>query len=296
MRTLLTVAGWAAALVLAWITASCLARQAVSRFWPGRSGIRLPLNAKILPGFAAGGCLAILAILGVRPLITGLTAAAAAGAATWPLLAGKNRVPAGSIPRVIASLPGTARLILADDLRQIAGRNPGTGRPAGQPVAGAPQWTAPARVRNVPHLLDDVNLGAHPGPEDVAMGLEHAAVPVPPHWERLAQVIADYEPEDDDDMTGHIAGEAAGVLTVSAAIENRTEHLALGRGLDPVLIEAHYDLADGFAELATRYALLVRRDHVLHGDVREWRDAGGVLPHDARGWFDAGSGDGGRAA
>jgi hypothetical protein len=159
----------------------------------------------------------------------------------------------------------------------------------GDRSAGGPQrWAAAARARHVPPLMEDPYLGAHPYPADVATSLELDRVPVPPHWDRTAQVIGDFDPEDDDDTQGHLAGEAAGVLGVAAAVENRAEHLAFAVGLDPAIIEAHYDIAEGFAELATRYALLVRRDHLVMGDLREYRDQGGVIPHDGRRYMNAG--------
>jgi hypothetical protein len=163
---------------------------------------------------------------------------------------------------------------------------PRSPRPA--PAGGPPGWAVGSRARHVPPLTEDPYLGAHPYPADVAASLELDQVPVPPHWDRTAQVISDFDPEDDDDTQGHIAGEAAGVLTVAAAVENRAEHLALAVGLDPAIIEAHYDIAEGFAELATRYALLVRRDHLVMGDLRDYRDQGGVIPHDGRRYMDAG--------
>jgi hypothetical protein len=187
-----------------------------------------------------------------------------------------------------------------EDLRDLGGRlrpargaaappAPAAPRPPGSaPAGGPPGWAAASRARHVPPLMEDPYLGAHPYPADVAAALELEQVPVPPHWDRTAQVISDFDPEDDDDTQGHIAGEAAGVLTVAAAVENRAEHLALAVGLDPAIIEAHYDIAEGFAELATRYALLVRRDHLVMGDLREYRDRGGVIPHDGRRYMDAG--------
>jgi hypothetical protein len=289
MGTIMTVLPWAGCFSCAALAASGYARMAKAGGWRDAASWHAPLI------FTSGAVIA-LAFLGVLGPLTGaflalapLVAVALIVRRAWAAVAARQGhaaaarvITQGITARLRGALPGIPR-----------SRAP---RPAGRPESGPPAWSAPVRARNVPHLLEDPNLGAHPGPEEIAAGLEHAEVPVPPHWERTAQVIGDYEAEDDDDLNGHIAGEAAGVLTVSAAITNRTENLALGRGLDPVLMEAHYDIANGFAELATRYALLVRRDHVLYGDVREWRDNGGVLPHGARGWYDAGSGDGGRAA
>lgn len=300
---IVTIAGWAAAALLAESTVSCAVRIACALFRrPERlRGLEIPDGLTLL-GFLGSLLLADLAVLGALPFMPAVLGAAIlfAAAACYvvaPVVSGGPDADRGEalddIGDTLRDMRRAALSFIAEDLRVFRRDDR---RPSGGPDSGPPRWASPVRARNVPHLLDDPYLGAHPGPEEVAAGLEHAEVPVPPHWERLAQVIGDYEAETDEDLAGHIAGEAAGILTVSAAIENRTENLALGRGLDPVLIEAHYDIADGFAELATRYALLVRRDHVLHGEVREWRDNGGVLPRDARGWFNAGSGDGGRAA
>lgn len=184
-----------------------------------------------------------------------------------------------------------------EDVRDLRGKLSREGAPpdpaapgdGGRRSAGGVAWPgAVTRARHVPPLMEDPYLGAHPYPADVATSLELDRVPVPPHWDRTAQVISDFDPEDDDDTQGHLAGEAAGVLTVAAAVENRAEHLAFAVGLDPAIIEAHYDIAEGFAELATRYALLVRRDHLVMGDLREYRDGGGVIPHDGRRYMNAG--------
>lgn len=305
MGTIFTAAGWVTALILAEITASCLIRITAARFSPDRQ-VAVPDRGLMLAEITGGGFLAILAALGISPHLSGVLAALAFCLATVQLAKIARRAATQgqggqaarrTAGRVLAELAGTARYFFLRDLGSIASRRTAEGAPAASPAGGVPGWASPARARNVPHLLDDPHLGAHPFPADIAANLELDRVPVPPHWDRLAQVISDFESEDDDDLAGHMTGEAAGVLTAAAAIENRTENLAAARGLDPAIIAAHFDIAEGFAELATRYALLVRRDHLVHGEVREWRDNGGVLPHGAREWFDAGApGDGGRAA
>jgi hypothetical protein len=259
---------------------------------------------------------ALLGILGVlSPASAAVLAAlplAAVAAIVWRAWRAAARALgwAKATAIVLGGLAGRVREALGhtrEDLRDLRGKLSREGAPA-DPAApgdggrrsagGAPRLGAVTRARHVPPLMDDPYLGAHPYPADVAASLELDRVPVPPHWDRTAQVISDFDPEDDDDTQGHVAGEAAGVLTVAAAVENRAEHLALAVGLDPAIIEAHYDIAEGFAELATRYALLVRRDHLVMGDLREYRDQGGVIPHDGRRYMDAGDPrpDGGQAA
>lgn len=309
MGIIFRAAGWLLVLASAEIMLSSLVRFALN-LKSGRETEREP--DQFLPGIAAVTCLVCLILLGVIPALPGGAVAAIVFAVSvWPmermLLQDDGEFTWSAIPAAIpAAVYGTLVALLSqpahgvirilEDLGSLTGhQRASAGRPA-RPD-GPPKWAAVARPRNIPPLLEDPYLGAHPYPADIAAGLELSRVLVPPHWERLAQVISDFEAEDDNDLTGHMTGEAAGVLTAAAAIENRAENLAAGRGLDPVIVAAHFDIAEGFAELATRYALLVRRDHLVHGEVREWRDNGGVLPRDAREWFDAGSpGDGGRAA
>jgi hypothetical protein len=305
MGIVIAVVGWLLALVLAGVTVSCMVRIASVRWKILPSATRaVPDYGLMLPELSGSLLLAVLTFLGVlSPLIGGLFAAAVFAFAAVPLASALIRAArkgealreARAIAGVLRYLARTGRHFLAEDLRLRAGSRAGeVERPAGT-AAGPPKWATVTRPRDVPHLLEDPYLGAHPYPADVAAGLELDQVPVPPHWDRLCQVIGDYEAEDDDDLTDHMTGEAAGVLTAAAAIENRTENLAAARGLDPAIVAAHFDIAEGFAELATRYALLVRRDHIVHGELRQWRDSGGVLPHGAREWFDAGGPDGGGA-
>jgi len=253
------------------------------------AGVLSPVAGAVLAALLLGVLAATLA-----PAWADVRAEAGAGTATGVILA-----------RLAGRLRDAVRNA-REDVRDLAGMAH-HGAPAAQAApesrgdqsAGGPQrWAAATRARHVPPLMEDPYLGAHPYPADVATSLELDRVPVPPHWDRTAQVISDFDPEDDDDTQGHLAAEAAGVLTVAAAVENRAEHLAFAVGLDPAIIEAHYDIAEGFAELATRYALLVRRDHLVMGDLREYRDNGGVIPHDGRRYMDAGDPrpDGGHAA
>lgn len=294
MNTIVTAVPWLACTCSAGLAVSGYIRMAKAGGWRDAGAWHAPLV------FTSGTMIA-LAFLGMLGPVTGaflavapLIAVAWTMGRTWKAIAAEHgHVTAAQV--VLAVIAGRLRDALRDARTGL--RPPGEKPvPSASPAGRPPAWSAPVRARNVPHLLDDPNLGAHPHPADIAAGLEHADVPVPPHWDRLAQIVSDFEPEDDDDMSDHMAGEAAGVLSWSAAIENRAEHLAV-RGLDPILIEAHYNIAEAAAELVTSYALLVRRDHVLHGDLREWRDNGGVLPHGARQYWDAGSpGDGGHAA
>lgn len=291
---------WAACASCALLAVSGYARMARTQ-----DGWRWRERCWYAPLIFTSAAAVLLALAGGLPLLPGVVLAAVPLAViavrVWPAWRETARLkgPAAATVMIISLLWGRVRHELGsalEDLRMLTGRHR-EGKPAAVPDAAPRKWAPVTRARNVPHLLDDPNLGAHPYPGEVAAGLDLAGVPVPPHWERTAQAIGEFEPETDDDMTGHMAEEAAGVLAAAAAVENRAENLALGRGLDPVLIEAHYDIAEGFAELAIRYALLVRRDHVLNGDLREWVENGGVLPHDARGYHQAGGPeDGGRTA
>ncbi len=125
---------------------------------------------------------------------------------------------------------------------------------------------------------------------EVAAGLMADGVAVPPPWAALAQWVAEFEPEDGDDLHGHMAGEAAGRLAFAEAQQARAETLLNLPKLHPAYVAALFELADGDAEQATASALADRRYHVVYGDIEDWHEMdGNALPEDARGWFGGGA-------
>lgn len=153
-----------------------------------------------------------------------------------------------------------------------------------------------AATRHVPPLQEDDRLGGAPGADEVAGSLDAAGTGVPPVFAALAAYVGDFDPDgDEDEMIGFAAGCAAGSLALGEAFEDLTESLLNDLGLDPAFAVGFFDVAEGATDLAGVFALLVRRYREVYGDIHEHVDAGGTLPHDARGWFHADDGGGAAA-
>jgi hypothetical protein len=192
--------------------------------------------------------------------------------------------------RFLAGYAGRLRDALwnaGQDLRDLAG----AARPktAGEPEAALDaRAAAPASARRaVPTLREDPALGAAPHPADVAESLEASGVAVPPAWQALADSVAGFEPDDDEDLCAHMAGETAGVLTWAEAAMARAENLVAGAGLDPAYGQAQMEFADAIAELASVAAMVDRRYQDLYEGIREAAD-GRPLPRN-RHWFAGGA-------
>lgn len=260
------------------------------------------------------GCATVIAftILGALPPLKGaalavlLAAVLAVPLAKAQVLAMRRGQGGRTARRIIRGLLGAAKAgprWLAQDVRRLLGQahrgpEPRRYEPASAtsdadpvPPAAAPAPTASRPVpapREVPSVRDDPALGAPPAPADVAAGLAGAGVPVPPAWAALCDSVATFEPDDDEALIAHVAGEAAGILTYADAVRARAETLLHGTGLDPAYVAGHFEFADEFADLASAVALVDRRFAAIYGAVREWVAGGGILPHNARQWFGIG--------
>jgi hypothetical protein len=308
MSFLLTAAGWLLALACTEVTVSHAVRAAVPRW-------RLSVRGYWPPALLYGAVSAVaFTVLGVLPALQGiLLAALLAGVDAWYLLEpwvaaaarGKGhlvrrRVMAGAAGQVKAG----PRCLLSDfrallSRRAAAGPQPRRGpqvaaqAPAGPartpppPPAPAPARGVPA-PRDVPSVRDDPALGTAPAPADVAGDLVLTGVVVPAAWAALCDAVASFEPESDEELLEHVAGEAAGILAFAEAVRARAETLLHGTGLDPAYVAGHHELADEIADLASAVSLVDRRFHAIYGTLRQWVAGGGILPHNARQWLAGG--------
>ena len=251
------------------------------------------------PLIFTSGTFAMLAAAGVTGPFTGaflsavpLLAVAAIVARAWRAAAARIG-PAKATAIVLGGLFRRVREALwhtREDFRDLAGFLRRQDAPASPAADAAPpsQDEIAALRRAVPALRDDGNLGTAPDPAQVAAGLEAAGVAVPPPWQALAEWVAEFDPEDQDELTEHMGGEAAGLLTFAGAVEARAETLLSGRRLHPAYAAGLLEFADAVAELAALAAMADRRYHAVYGDIEDWHDDGNALPEDARNWFGGG--------
>lgn len=297
MSFLLTVTGWLAALALGEVAASCAARAAVPRLRPGQPAAFCRMTA-LLHG---GACAIALTLLGALPAVQGwLLACLLLASDAWllggPLVKAARRGKGAVVgPRVLAALAAQAKAgpaRLRDDFRALLGLLGRHGEPEAPPVpaaAAAPAARAVPPPREVPSVREDPVLGETPAPADIAAGLASAGVPVPPAWAALCDATGTFEPDSDEDLLIHSAGEAAGILAYAEARRALADTLLHGTGLDPAYVAGHHEFADEFAELAAAVALVDRRFHAIYGALREWVAGGGILPRNAREFFEGGA-------
>ena len=314
MSFLFTAAGWLIALACTEVTVSHAVRAAVPRLRRGLPGGYWP--SALLYGAASA---VAFTFLGVLPAVLGVLLAVALFAAdAWYLLEpwvravtrGQGHVVGGR--RILAAAVRQARggpqCLLADlrALLRTLRRGDSAGDDEAPPAtAPAPGWpgasrAVPAPREAPPSVRDDPALGVPPAPADVAAGLAAAGAPVPLQWAALCDATASFEPDSDEALLEHAAGEAAGILAYAEARRSLADTLLHGTGLDPAYVAGHHEFADEFAELAAAVALVDRRFHAIYGAIREWVAGGGILPNNAREWLggggaapqqDAGAGD-----
>jgi hypothetical protein len=305
MGTVLTAIGWLAALALAEITLSALTRIFIVSYvrrWRGKTWM---LDGYWLTPLLFGGpCILVLALLGAIPLLPGaplgmlLLLAAAAFYADALVRAARRGEAVYALRRIRTSLVNQAWggwKYLRDDARNLLHLLRGQEVPDARdtlapPPAATPEPADSPAPREVPSLRDDDMLGPPPAVADVAAGLMGAGVPVPAAWAALCESVAGFEPDTDEDLIAHVAGEAAGILTYADAVRVRAETLLHGTGLDPAYVAGHYEFADEFADLASAVALVDKRFSAIYGAIREWVGDGGILPHNAKQWFSGGPG------
>jgi hypothetical protein len=313
MGTVFTLIELAAALLLAEVAVSCAYRIAAAR-WKSlpRWSDRVPDAGWLQPELSTGACAVLLTLLGVLPAILGAVLALAFFAVAFvpdvrimwlAAKQGKALYAGRRITSRLFLLIRTAPSFPAEDLRALAGVLTGRRGAKLSPAAGSrplhaspgvPPWRR--AVPGVPSFRDDPLLGDVPAPADVATGLEAAGVIVPATWAAVAAEAADFEPETDEELCEHMDGEVAGVLTWAEGVMARAENLESGAGLDAAYVAAQFEFADDVAELAAHAAQVVKRYHVIYGDLREAAD-GKPLPNN-RFWFGDGNAapQGGQAA
>jgi hypothetical protein len=283
---------WAAAVACALLAASGYAQMGRTKGgWREAAGWTAPL---IFTSAATG----LLALLGVLPLIAGaflavvpLAVVTARSARVWRQAAGTKMGKAGATRLVLSPLWQRVRGALWNawqDARDLAGANrraAGSVPAATPPGKGAIAPRLLEAVRSVPPLADGAP-GGIPFPEEVAADLEAAGAVVPAEWQAVADLTADFEPQDQDELDEHMASEAAALLTLAEAAGARAETLLGVRKLHPRYAAALLEVADGYAELASLAGAAHRVYHDTYGDINGWHDAeGNELPEDGRGWF-----------
>jgi hypothetical protein len=286
MGTVITLVLAAACACCALLALSGFVRMArVRRAWREAAFWTAPL-------VFVSAAFALLTALGVLGLISGIVLSAIPLAVVTARAARAHREIAKlhGAPAATATVLGLLGARLRDalwnareDVRELAGMLHRETPPA---AAGAPAASPPSLValRAVPSVRENPNLGPAPGPAEVAAGLEAAGTVVPPEWQAVAGRAGDFDPEDQDDLEGHMAGEAAGLLAFAEAKDAQAQTLLEGRKLHPRYVAALLEVADGAAELAALSALANRQYHESYGDVEDWHAEGNELPEDARNW------------
>jgi hypothetical protein len=307
--TIMTIALWAAFVACAALSLSGLARMTRTK-----GGVRDP-GCWHAPLIFASGALAFLAFItasGALGILRGAALALAplvvVTAIVWRAWLAVARIQ-GHRKAARAVLGGLRNRLrdavwnAREDLRVTAGvlHRDAAPAPSSQPAdstasspaarrraAAGPAPTAAPRA--VPPLRQDASLGPAPEVGEVAAGLHEAMVDVPEPFRAVAEWMADFEPEDQDELEEHMAEEAAGWLTVAEAAEARAEGLLDVRKLHPEFVSGMFDNADDIAELAAGVAQANRRYHDRYEDIEDWNEAeGNALPDDAREWFGDGS-------
>jgi hypothetical protein len=161
---------------------------------------------------------------------------------------------------------------------------PGGARPARRRQAGAAAgWDDPLPGQDPAAGWDD----PLPAPR--------AAHRVPPGWgtsgpwARLAADTAGFEPEDDGELLGWMAAEAAGMSGYGESLAEVYETVTSAVGVDPAALAALHDCAEDVAGAAAAMETARARFAAHYSEPREYAASGGVLPHDGR-WV-TGEGD-----
>lgn len=307
LGTVFTAIGWVLAVLSGWVALSSSARVVREHFDGGqgfrRIGGLLSAERWFVPGLAGCCCAAVLTGLGVLPVLAGAVLAAVLFAV--PALPMARTLRSEGIFRGLrqegfalfrACLSGGR--VLKADLRLVTRRHeedeappaPGPGpqaaprKQAAKAAAGAPAQ-AP---REVPPARDDPALAPVPHPGEVAAGLADAHVEVPEPFRLLADWIANFEPETDDEQSAFLHGCAAGSIAVAEAWQVHGENMVSGVGLDPSYGAAIFDLADSEASSASDKILVDRRYHVIYGEIKQAVVNGLKLPNHGR-WFGSGA-------
>lgn len=101
--------------------------------------------------------------------------------------------------------------------------------------------------------------------------------PIPPEWAAVADTIAAFEPDDDEDFIGFVRGQTAGLLAVAGAWHDHGDTLTDAIGLEPEVVQAAYGVADCVSEAASGSGTVVRQFVTVYEAVQTWiaNDGGG---------------------
>ena len=104
----------------------------------------------------------------------------------------------------------------------------------------------------------------------------------PVTWQALAAVTAGFEPEDDSELLGWMAAEAAGLAAYAEALTATYDACVHVAGLDPAALAALHAVAGAAAGGAAAMAAARAAFASHYGQVREFAARGGQLPYAAR--------------
>jgi hypothetical protein len=299
LATLAAVAG-------GWVALSHLVRMAFKR-----RGWALDWAGLTLPLFG-GICVTGLTVAGFVRLLPGVILAVGLLGATAVLLADSwlkmRKLPdAKPARRILAALRSQAQgglEYIREDVADVVGLFRREPKPDDGRQADAPQPTMPVDVRprrdvsvprtaeaaaaGVPPVREDPRLPDVGPPDHIAGNLAAAGVGVPPAWAALAEMIATFEPDTEEDLSASLAGDAAGVLALSEAYRARADNLLHAVGLDPSCVAGHVNVADEISGLSQAFSLIHHQYQVFYGALSEAVQGGLILPHKARQWFGGG--------
>jgi hypothetical protein len=157
--------------------------------------------------------------------------------------------------------------------------------PAGPSQNGDRPMSRPPEVTN-----QGTRIGAPPQAVPQAGGsAPRSTANAPAAWKAVAASTADFEPENDEELLGWMAGEVAGQSVYSESLISVYEGCVNSVGLDPVAMSAVHDVADAAADAATAMAYARQKFAAHYSEVREFVGNGGVMPFDGR-WI-TGEGD-----
>lgn len=94
--------------------------------------------------------------------------------------------------------------------------------------------------------------------------------------------VSGFEPETDGDLLHFLAAEASGLSGYAQAMEQLSEHLLSGVGLDPAALQGIAEIAQHIAEAAAQVTTASNRFQSAYQGVRETVSNGTVLPFRGR--------------
>jgi hypothetical protein len=123
---------------------------------------------------------------------------------------------------------------------------------------------------------------SHPAPERQPAMAPSVRNSVTPDHAAVNARIAQFEPESDGDLIRFMSAEASGVAMYAQALEQLSEHLLQGVGLDPAAVQGVHEYAQAMTEAALLMTQANARFQAVYQGVRETVAGGVVLPWKGR--------------